>query len=96
MGTRIAWTAERRARQREIIRGTRPWRFSTGPTSAEGKRRASRNAVRSPRASDPRLSAEELAQIEAAVAEEIAWVFGDGPRFLTDPDDDPFDYEPVD
>lgn len=46
MGTRSAWTPERRARQSEIIRGTRPWRSSTGPKSAGGKRRSSRNARR--------------------------------------------------
>ena len=38
------WTPERRARQAELIRQWRPWEQSTGPTSAEGKARASRNA----------------------------------------------------
>jgi hypothetical protein len=46
MGTRSAWTPERRARQREIIRCTRPWRLSTGPKSSAGKQRSSRNATR--------------------------------------------------
>lgn len=38
------WTPERRARQAELIRQWRPWEQSTGPTSAEGKTKASRNA----------------------------------------------------
>lgn len=41
-----AWTAERRARQREAIYRTRPWLRATGPTSAAGKARSSRNACR--------------------------------------------------
>ena len=38
------WTAERRAKQSEAIRGWRPWEQSTGPRSAEGKASVSRNA----------------------------------------------------
>jgi len=38
------WTAERRARQAELIRQWQPWKHSTGPTSVSGKARASRNA----------------------------------------------------
>lgn len=38
------WTPERRARQAALIRTWRPWEQSTGPRSAEGKARASRNA----------------------------------------------------
>jgi len=44
MGTSAAWTPERRARQAERIRCWEPWRQSTGPKTAEGKRRSSRNA----------------------------------------------------
>jgi len=44
MGTKGAWTDERRARQRAIIRATRPWEKSTGPRTAEGKAASSRNA----------------------------------------------------
>jgi len=44
MGTKSAWTAERRARQRENIQETKPWRHSTGPTTPEGKLRSSQNA----------------------------------------------------
>lgn len=34
------WTAERRARQAELIRNWRPWERSTGPKSDEGKARS--------------------------------------------------------
>jgi hypothetical protein len=45
-GTRSGWTCERRARQADIIRRTRPWTRSTGPKSAAGKKRSSQNALR--------------------------------------------------
>ena len=38
------WTPERRKQQAERIRTWRPWASSTGPRSAEGKAKASRNA----------------------------------------------------
>jgi len=38
------WTPERRLRQAEQIRTWKPWMESTGPKSAEGRRRVSRNA----------------------------------------------------
>jgi hypothetical protein len=38
------WTPERRARQAKLIKTWRPWERSTGPRSAEGKAKASRNA----------------------------------------------------
>lgn len=41
-----AWTPERRARQAELIHTWRPWQASTGPRSAAGKARASRNACK--------------------------------------------------
>lgn len=44
MGTKSAWTEERRARQAEIIRQTKPWEKSTGPRTEEGKAISSRNA----------------------------------------------------
>lgn len=46
MGTRAAWTPQRRARQAEVIRSTQPWLHSTGPRSAAGKAISSRNATR--------------------------------------------------
>lgn len=45
MGTKSAWTPERRARQAEIIRSIKPWQFSTGPRTEEGKAASSRNAA---------------------------------------------------
>lgn len=44
MGTKSAWTPERRARQAEMIRQTRPWEHSTGPRTKEGKAISSQNA----------------------------------------------------
>lgn len=44
MGTKGAWTPERRARQAQIIRQNRPWEKSTGPRTKEGKVISSRNA----------------------------------------------------
>ena len=44
MGTKNAWSAERRARQAEIIKRTKPWNSATGPRTDEGKARSSRNA----------------------------------------------------
>lgn len=38
------WTPERRARQAELIRTWQPWARSTGPRTAAGKAKASRNA----------------------------------------------------
>ena len=44
MGTKSAWTPERRAQQAVNIRLTNPWEHSTGPTTPEGKLRSSQNA----------------------------------------------------
>jgi hypothetical protein len=44
MGTKSAWTAERRSRQREIIQQTKPWENSAGPSTVDGKLRSSQNA----------------------------------------------------
>jgi hypothetical protein len=40
------WTEEERKRQSELIRASKPWLRSTGPKTAEGKARASRNAYK--------------------------------------------------
>ena len=37
------WTSERRARQAALIRTWQPWLKSTGPRTAAGKARTSRN-----------------------------------------------------
>ena len=44
MGTKSAWTPERRANQATFIRQTQPWKHSTGPRTTEGKATSSRNA----------------------------------------------------
>lgn len=38
------WSPERRQRQAALIRTWKPWEQSTGPRTAEGKARVSRNA----------------------------------------------------
>lgn len=38
------WTPERRAKQAELIRRLKPWEKSTGPKTAAGKAKASRNS----------------------------------------------------
>lgn len=38
------WTPEARLKHAAAIRGWMPWTLSTGPVTAEGKRRSSRNA----------------------------------------------------
>jgi len=40
------WTPERQRRQSELIRQWRPWERSTGPRTAAGKAKSSRNAYR--------------------------------------------------
>lgn len=48
MGTKSAWTPERRKRQAEIIRQTRPWASATGPKTDAGKAITSLNAIKNP------------------------------------------------
>jgi hypothetical protein len=43
------WTPERRAMMAIRIREWKPWTKSTGPVTAKGKRKASKNASRSAR-----------------------------------------------
>lgn len=38
------WTAQRRAKQADLIRLHRPWEHSTGPRTSAGKAASSRNA----------------------------------------------------
>ena len=42
----MTWTAERRKQQAEAIKRWRPWDKSTGPVTAEGKAKVSRNAFK--------------------------------------------------
>lgn len=39
------WTPEAREKQRQLIQSWSPWETSTGPTTPEGKAKASRNAA---------------------------------------------------
>jgi hypothetical protein len=45
VGTRSAWTPERRARQANIVRRTQPWTRSTGPKTKAGKQKSAHNAL---------------------------------------------------
>ena len=40
------WTPERRAKQAELIRSTKPWLKSTGPRTEEGKARSASNGLK--------------------------------------------------
>ena len=60
MGTKSAWTPERRARQRELIAHTRPWEKSTGPRTAQGKAQSSQNARMSPALADAQRQLDEI------------------------------------
>ena len=40
------WTPERRAKQAELIRSSKPWLKSTGPRTEEGKTRSAANALK--------------------------------------------------
>ncbi len=40
------WTAERKAKQAEMIRQWQPWKQSTGPLTIEGKGNSSLNAFK--------------------------------------------------
>ena len=40
------WTAERKARQAELIKQWQPWKHSTGATTAAGKAKSSKNAFK--------------------------------------------------
>ena len=44
MGTKYAWTPERRAQQAQRARATKPWLKSTGPNTLGGKTASSQNA----------------------------------------------------
>ena len=62
------WTQERRERQSAAIARWRPWESSTGPQTAQGKGKASRNAYEGGRreklCSELAYFRELLAQIE--------------------------------
>jgi hypothetical protein len=57
------WTDERRKRQAALIRHWMPWQQSTGPRTAAGKARASRNAFKN----SPRQELREIARFVARI-----------------------------
>lgn len=63
------WTPERRARQAELIKQWQPWEKSTGPNSAEGKVKASRNAYKGGERPQLREVAKALKKQEQLLAE---------------------------
>jgi hypothetical protein len=63
------WNQERRARQSAAIQRWKPWERSTGPQTADGKARASRNADRGGKR--PALRA-ELANLRQLMRELVA------------------------
>jgi hypothetical protein len=42
----VGWSPERRAKQAELIRASKPWLKSTGPRTEEGKARSASNALK--------------------------------------------------
>ena len=44
--THKTWSPERRAKQAELIRASKPWLKSTGPRTEEGKARCAANALK--------------------------------------------------
>ena len=57
------WTDERRERQAALIREWKPWQRSTGPRTATGKARSSRNAFKK----SPRQQLREIARLIAGM-----------------------------
>jgi len=63
------WTTERRAKQAELIRQLKPWEKSTGPRTAKGKAKASRNSRKHGMRSQP---AKDIAKARTEARRE-AW-----------------------
>lgn len=74
------WTPVRRAQQGLAIQRWRPWQHSTGPKTAEGKARSSRN---SDRGAYWRIERETIKRLRAALRaqrDSLAEVAPEGPR----------------
>ena len=56
------WTPQRKAQQAQAIQRWKPWRLSTGPQTASGKARVSRNAFKGGKRPALRLSIAMLKQ----------------------------------
>src|ERR1035437_1747424 len=65
---RRSWGPEDRQRQRLRALASQPWRFSTGPRTLEGKRRASRNGLGN------HQQAGSTRQVKAEVADVTAFI----------------------
>lgn len=62
------WTDAARAKQAELVRRWRPWEKSSGPTTAQGKTRSSRNADKGGDAGRALRLAQAIDELSAAVA----------------------------
>jgi len=62
------WTGQRRTGQAAAIRRWRPWERSTGPRTAQGKARISRNAYRGGERQFQRAAARVLMQLSPRIA----------------------------
>ena len=65
------WTPERRARQAELIRSWRPWEWSTGPHSIEGKARASLNGYKGAKRDRARAGMRALSELLSKQADNL-------------------------
>ncbi len=73
MGTKSAWTPERRARQAETIRRTKPWEKSTGPKTEAGKAISARNAYAGDWAHEVRAKRESIMATALAIFGRQKW-----------------------
>lgn len=80
MGSKSAWTEERRARQAEIVRETKPWLKSTGPKTAEGKLASSQNALMSNVIREARQNSREIMTGALYIFGRKRWPKGMGER----------------
>lgn len=67
MGTKSAWTPERRAKQAKAIRRTKPWLNSTGPKTDAGKATSSQNARLPERIAELRQQRDAIRAMSTAI-----------------------------